>query len=144
MNLQKYSLYFKSNLLIARSQQRAQQYLLGNHIVDALAKLENLENSFCRRACGFPCSTYTGDNQGEVKGFPTKNFQKPKKHFDSQQINGLKKDTLIESSHSIVYIFSIGVLQDLFHKTDALNYKDEKYSSLGMVIKHIPHEMNYH
>ena len=29
------------------------------HIVEALAKLENLENSFCSRARGFPCSTYT-------------------------------------------------------------------------------------
>jgi hypothetical protein len=29
-----------------------------NYIVEALAKLENMEDSSCRRAFGLPCSTY--------------------------------------------------------------------------------------
>jgi hypothetical protein len=64
---------------------------VGNHIVDALAKLENLENSFCRRACGFPCSTYTGDNQGEVKDFPTKHFQKARNILTANKLMDFKK-----------------------------------------------------
>lgn len=42
------------------------QNLLNSHILDALTKFENLEDSFSRRSWGFPCSTCQKEGKGLV------------------------------------------------------------------------------
>lgn len=57
------------------------------HIVEALAKLENLENSSCSRAWGLPCSTYS---RAENKEYDFKRFMRYKvarKHFAKATTN---------------------------------------------------------